>query len=102
MKQLNLDAAVWRTPLDVSKGILLAIGAPKWNGTSIQALLDALIWDETSRIKPPYKILISNVHLAPADVVNEIHQLKDFVDEACEEFKKSHGRQMKVSLEIHN
>lgn len=45
MNRIEIDAKNWTTLLDFYRELLTALKAPDWNGTSIQAVLDFLIWD---------------------------------------------------------
>ena len=72
MKRIELDAREWRTDLDFYEALLAALGAPRWHGRNINALIDSMIYGGINEIDPPYKIVISGTRGIPSGVADEI------------------------------
>ena len=72
MKLIELDARDWRTVLDFYEALLVALGAPRWHGRNVNALIDSMIYGGINEVDPPYKILISETAKLPIDVNGEI------------------------------
>jgi hypothetical protein len=100
MTIIELDATQWRTPADFSRALLAAVGAPEWNGTSIDALIDSLIWDGLNKVKPPYIIRVQNASRLSQDTAEEIQYLRDAILRQRAEFVARHGHDVEVSMEI--
>ena len=45
----DVDASNWKTKLDLYRDLLPAIGAPKWHGWSVDALIDSMVWGGRKR-----------------------------------------------------
>jgi hypothetical protein len=68
MRTIRVDAGHWKTDLDIYKGILPAIGAPKFHGENINALTDSIIYGGINAARPPYRFCIVNTQNLPSDV----------------------------------
>jgi hypothetical protein len=99
-KKIDLDAGSWKTPLDFYLALLAAVRAPEWNGTSIQALLDSLVWDGLNEEKPPYTIQVRNICGLSQETRDEIELLRKFLREARAESRALRGYDVDVELEI--
>ena len=54
VRDIELDANRWKSPLDFYAALLGALGAPDWHGTSVAALIDTMIWSEDiNTVRPP-------------------------------------------------
>lgn len=100
MNCIEIDAKSWKSPLDFYQAIFLFVGAPEWNGTSIQAMLDLLIWDNLCEKKPPYVIMIKNTSGLSKIIIEEIMLLQSSILDARAESKLRRGYDVNVSIEI--
>lgn len=64
MKIIALDASGWVTALDFYDALLARLGAPHWHGTSIDALIDSMIYGNINAIEAPYRILATDLDKA--------------------------------------
>jgi len=101
MRIIELDAKNCKTQLEFFNAILLALGAPKGHGHSIDALIDSTIWKGMkNKVEPPYTIQIHNVETLPKDVRDIIELVRDVLSKAREDFRIREGRDVEVALEI--
>lgn len=101
VRTIALNAASWKSALDFYDALLVALGAPEWHGTSVDALADTMIWsDETNAVTPPYIVKIANMAGAPAEVQEEVGAAKDWLEKSRAEFRHRMGRDVDVSFEL--
>ena len=100
MKKIELDASNWKTELDFYKALLSALGAPEWHGSSIDALIDSMIWGDINAIVPPYVVELFGTSALPRNVTSHIKLAKNELAEAREYFQASTGGDVDVSLQI--
>jgi len=82
MRQLLLDASVWKTKDDVYDSFFRAVNAPACHGRNLDALRDSIANGQINEIEVPYRVVVRNGSGigAPAkemlgDFVNLIHEL---------------------------
>lgn len=56
MTDIELDASGWVTADDFSAALFAGLGAPSWHGTSINALVDSMIYGGINDIVPPFRV----------------------------------------------
>ena len=100
MKIIELDAEKWTTLHDFYNALLACIGAPKWHGMSIDALIDSMIWGGINAVEPPYTIRIRNVGQLPKDVLNAVELAKSALAEGRADFNRREGHDVEVQLEL--
>ncbi|MGD0634408.1 MAG: hypothetical protein ABSA13_09055 [Beijerinckiaceae bacterium] len=99
-KLIALDAAKWKSGLDFYKAILPAIGAPEWHGTSVNALVDSMIWGNFNTVSPPYIVEIRSTKNLPAEIMQELTWAREDIIEARNEYKKKRGCDVEVDFKI--
>jgi RNAse (barnase) inhibitor barstar len=101
MQRVDLDAAKWSSVLDFHSALLEALGAPDWHGSSMDALIDSMIWhDEINAVKPPYTVSISGTSHIPENVRAAIECLAQALRESRVEFRESEGQDIDVQLDV--
>ena len=89
MKIVALDGSAWAAPLDFYDALLRGLGAPKWHGLNINALVDSMIYhDEINKIAPPFRVTITGLSSASAKAQEE---LRDAIDALV-----SHGARCRI------
>jgi len=69
---LELDADGWKSASDFYRDLLSAVGAPRWHGTGIDALIDSMVHGGINTIEAPYTVRIANLSRAPIEVGQEV------------------------------
>ena len=100
MRQINLDARNWTDITLFYRDILQAIGAPDWHGTSIDALLDSMVWGGINDLEPPYTVYVHNTSCLSYRIFEEVKNLQQSILEHRREFMKGDGRDVCVSIEM--
>lgn len=100
MKKIVLDASSWRVPLDLYDALLPAIGAPLWHGTSINALVDSMIYGSINEVTSPYVVVVLGTKSIPEDVRNELRLLQHDLHTAASPGLDANGNEVDVSLEM--
>ena len=100
MKRIILDASGWRMPLDLYEALLPAIGAPSWHGTSVNALVDSMIYGGINAVAPPYVVVVRGTKSVPEDVRTQISVLKDALSTAAPPGSDANRNGVEVSLEM--
>lgn len=77
MKSIELDASQWSDAKDVYGALLPAIGAPDWHGTSVNALIDSMIYGGINVVEPPFTISVSGLDSANATARDHIKGVFD-------------------------
>jgi hypothetical protein len=72
MNFIDIDASGWETALDFYEAILAAIGAPRWHGRNVNALIDSMIYGGISELEPPFTVRITNAEKLPAEAREEL------------------------------
>jgi len=72
MTVIELDAATWKSAIDFYATFFKALGAPDWHGTSVNALVDSIVYGDINAVDPPFTVRIHGWTRAPADAVREI------------------------------
>jgi hypothetical protein len=98
MRVLELDAEGWSTVLDFYDALLAALGAPPWHGTSIDALIDSMVWGGINSIEPPFTIQVKNLSRAPTYVIEEVELAKSALVEARMEYQARSGGDVGVQI----
>ncbi len=99
MRIITLDASRWTTAKDFYNALLAAVGAPKWHGRNINAVVDSMIWGGINALEPPYTIRISGRASLTKDVGTEIEFAKEALSRARAEFRTTKGHDVEVELE---
>ena len=72
MRIIELDATKWKTYDDFYNAPLPSIGAPKWHGQNLNALVDSMIWGGINAVDPPYTIRILGAATLPQDIRDHV------------------------------
>ena len=100
MHTIDLDASRWTKLQDFYDALLLAVGAPPWHGTGINAFVDSMIYGGINSLEPPYTIRIHHLRESPKDVLDEVELTKNYLGEHRAHFRAQYGRDVEVRLEI--
>lgn len=100
MPVIDLNAENWRTALDFYDALLAALGAPKWHGYSVAALIDSMVWGRVNAVEAPYTIRISDTGKLSKDLLAEIDQVKQAIVGACAERRASGRGNVEIDFEI--
>jgi len=76
MRIVELDAAGWTTVGDFLEALKKALGAPKWHGTSYNAMIDSMVYGGINEVELPYEVHVRNSEPAPKDVRDAIELLR--------------------------
>jgi hypothetical protein len=99
MRVIELDASGCKSILDFLEALKTAIGAPKWHGTNLNALVDSMIWGGINSIEPPYTVKITNTGSVPGDVAEVIRDLASYLRKQREWRLLHRGDDVAVSIE---
>jgi RNAse (barnase) inhibitor barstar len=99
MRIIEIDGTNWETVLDFYRALFDALGAPEWHGTSIDALLDSMIWGGINAVEPPYTVRVRGTSNLPNKIRDEIEVLKKYLGIHREEFLKRNGHAVDVYVE---
>jgi hypothetical protein len=98
MQIVELHADGWVTALDVVNALKKAIGAPDWHGSSVNAFVDSMVYDDDiNALKSPYTIKISGVDKAKPEAQEEIRCLVQVINEHS---ASDRGSELEVTLRI--
>jgi hypothetical protein len=100
MRIIELDAANWTTVLDFYNALLPAIGAPESHGTSVNALVDSIVWGGINAVEPPYAVRIRGLGSAPPEVTERVRMAEHDLAEARKEYLIRKRRDPGVTFEI--
>lgn len=64
MTNIELDASEWVAAVDFHTALLTALGAPKWHGTSTNALIDSMIYGGINDVTPPFRVNVRGMREA--------------------------------------
>ena len=73
---IDLDATNWRSILDFYAALLTALRAPEWHGSSVDALVNSMIWGGINEIEPPYTVRVFGISKVSQDIREEIEAVK--------------------------
>jgi hypothetical protein len=83
MRIVELHAGTWRTAADVIDAIKVAIGAPKWHGSGIDALLDSMIYhDNINALKSPYTLAVTGLENATSEAREYAREVAQAINDA--------------------
>jgi hypothetical protein len=97
---IELDAADWKHFADFHKAFCVALGAPNWHGTSINAYLDSILWGDINKIDPPYILQVKNSKNIPHDIREFIEILQQAIMDHRAESKMQRGYDVEAKLEF--
>lgn len=97
---IDLNAADWKTTSDFYNALLAALGAPQWHGTSVNALLDSMIWGGVNAVKPPYTVRIRNTRVLTPDIKDTLNVLSHYINEGKRDYREQEGHDLDVHLEL--
>jgi RNAse (barnase) inhibitor barstar len=100
MRIIELDATKWKTYDDFYNALLPSIGAPKWHGQNLNALVDSMVWGGINAVEPPYKIRISGATTLPKNIRDHIETAKRALTEGRLDYQRLRGGDVDVSMEI--
>ncbi|HTW36102.1 MAG TPA: barstar family protein [Rhizomicrobium sp.] len=72
MNFVDLDASQWKTPLDFYEALLAALGAPRWHGRNINALIDSMVYGGICELEPPLIVRVTGTGNLPDDVRDDL------------------------------
>ena len=100
MREIDLDATNWTTPLDFYSALLSALGAPDWHGNSISAITDSMIAGEINAVEPPYIVKVHNLNERPVPVIKEVVSAERAVAEKRHRFRVCYDEHVEAYIEI--
>ncbi|HVW74436.1 MAG TPA: barstar family protein [Rhizomicrobium sp.] len=101
MRTIELDASDWTTPVDFIRALQIALDAPEWCGSNVDAINELMIWGlGAGELPPPYVVKISKVSASPQEVQAYIALQAKCVREARAEKHARDGADTDVSIEI--
>jgi RNAse (barnase) inhibitor barstar len=101
MHDIELDATNWTTLDDFYKALLSKIGAPKFHGRNINALVDSMIWGGINKVEPPYTIRIRGVAQLPKGVRDHVELARSTLQKGRAEFRGRKGHDVQVQFETY-
>lgn len=60
VRDLILDASVWKTADDIYDSFFEAVGAPAWHGRNCDALKDSIVTGDINQVEVPYRLIIKD------------------------------------------
>jgi hypothetical protein len=75
MRIIELDAFGWKTPGDFIEALKIAIGAPDWHGSSVNAFVDSMGTGDVNAVEPPYIVKIVNASDLRGDIIELIEAI---------------------------
>ena len=99
-RRLEFDATMWRSSLEIYNSFNAALGMPQWWGHSVDALLEALIWDVNTARYPANIVIIRNLANATPDVRDELVLLRRCVQEALAEWRQDEGTDFPLRFDL--
>jgi hypothetical protein len=82
MRTIQLDAAAWKSPLDLHTALKGALGSCEGHGSSPAAWVDSMIWGGMNTVEPPYLIKFVGTAECPASLREDIRTLIRVIAEA--------------------
>ena len=81
MRIIELDASGWSTSGDFVSALKIAIGAPDWHGSSVNAFVDSMGTGGINAVEPPYIVRVVNARHLGQDVIELIFAISSAVEE---------------------
>ncbi|MEI9997494.1 MAG: barstar family protein [Rhizomicrobium sp.] len=100
MQVIELDGANWAAATDFYDALLAALGAPRWHGQSVDALIDSMIYGGVNAIEPPYIVRVKGIGKVPTEVQTEVELASKYLAQARQDYRASRGQDIEVQLEI--
>ena len=101
MLAIDLDASGWKTPLDFIRALQMALGAPFWCGSNIDAINELMVWGlGPGDLPPPCIVSISRVSSTPKEVQDYIALQAKCVQAARDQKIARDGIDVNVSISI--
>jgi|SRR5271165_674516 len=100
MEIIELDTTRWTNVADLYAELLPALGAPAGHGTSVNALIDSIIWGGINQVSPPLLIRFLHTSQLPESVMKELRTAKVGLCEASKDFYKADGQEIDVTIEL--
>jgi hypothetical protein len=97
---IQLSGRAWNEPIDFVDALKGALGAIRGCGSSVDAMIDLMVYGGMSRIEPPYVVRISDVAKAPQAVRDHIFRIAQAVSTARQWKEEHYGEDVEVSIEI--
>jgi hypothetical protein len=98
MRTIVLDGSSWSSRIDFYKALLSVLGAPAVHGSSVDALIDSMVYGGMLEANPPYEVLVQNV--APPEVRRGVEELSRALAEARRWRKENRGDDAEVTLRL--
>ena len=100
MRTIELDATKWKTYDDFYNALLPSVGAPKWHGENLNALVDSMIWGGINALEPPYTIRVSGSTMLPKHIRDHLERAKWALEEGRKDYQEQEGGDVEVAIEI--
>jgi RNAse (barnase) inhibitor barstar len=92
MRELILDASIWKADDDVYDSFFKAVGAPEWHGRNFNALIDS-IRGGINAVEVPYRLVIRHYDcIAPG--------AKKMADDFVDLIRELAGRGSQVEIAV--
>ena len=96
MKLIDLDAGTCRSIIDFLNLLRGAIGSPEWQGMSVDAFIDTMLFGG-AELQPPYTIRVRGISTLPAELAADI---KDFINAIDDYIERQCGPDRDERLEV--
>jgi len=100
MQMIELDGSRWTSRVDFYRALLAELGAPRWHGENINALIDSMIYGEINALAPPYTVRVTGMGSVPPEVRTEVEMAQRALAEARDECRTSTGEDVEARLEV--
>lgn len=81
MNEIPLDATSWDSADDLYTAVLVALQAPPWHGSNLDALNDTIAGDDINEVRQPLRFVVSGINEAPPTVRELLEQFRQLVVE---------------------
>lgn len=102
MRIIELDASGWNTSNDFVSALKIAIGAPDWHGSSVNAFVDSMGTGGINAVEPPYVVRVVNARHLGQDVIELIAAISSAVEKRRLYEATRTGEDLVVGLEMTN
>jgi hypothetical protein len=95
---IRLNGRGWRGVLDFYAALFDALESPVGHGHSPDALVDSIVWGGMNGREPPYRIIVTS--LSNPEIRAEVSLCGRCIAESRQEYRRTKGEDVKVSLEL--
>ena len=100
MRIIELDASRWKTSLDFTSALKIALRAPDWHGSSVNAFVDSMVTGGVNAVEPPYVVKVVNSDNLDHELLELIRAVSSAVERTRLDQLSRTGDDVAVALEI--